>query len=54
MEAFLGAPVAVFIGLTLIIAGGARSRPAGSVGDNWKPAPLVVLAALGVALADRF
>jgi hypothetical protein len=54
MEAFLGAPLGAFIGLTLVIAGGAVISAGRSVGDNWKPASLVVLAALGIALADRF
>ena len=54
LEAFLGAPWPVFVGLTLVIAGGAAISAGRSVGDNWKPAPLVVLAAFGVALADRF
>ena len=54
METFLGAPLAVFVGLTLVLAGGAVISAGRSVGDNWKPASLVVLAALGITLADRF
>ena len=54
MEAFLGAPLGAFIGLTLVIAGGAAISAGRAVGENWKPASLVVLATFGIALADRF
>lgn len=54
LETFLGAPWPVFVGLTLVLAGGAAVSAGRSVGDNWKPPTLVVLAAFGIALADRF
>jgi hypothetical protein len=53
-DQILGAPVGVFIGLTLIIVGGASVAAGRAIGDNWKPAWTVVAAAFGLALADRF
>ena len=54
MSEFLGASPGVFLGLTVLLAGGAAIAAGRAIGDNWKPAWVVVLAALGLALADRF
>ena len=54
MEALLGTTPGVFIGLTLILVGGAALLAGRAIGDNWKPARQVVAAALGLALVDRF
>ena len=54
METLLGASPAVFVGLTVVIVGGAAVLAGRAVGDNWKPAWQVVAAAFGLALADRF
>ena len=54
MDDILGAPVGVFIGLTVIIVGGAAVAAGRAIGDNWKPAWQAVAAAVGLAAADRF
>jgi hypothetical protein len=54
MDDILGAPVGVFIGLTVIIVGGAAVAAGRAIGDSWKPAWMVVAAAAGLAAADRF
>jgi hypothetical protein len=54
MDDILGAPVGAFIGLTLIIVGGAAVASGRAIGDSWKPAWAAVAAAAGLALADRF
>jgi hypothetical protein len=54
LEPLLGASLNVFIGLTLILAGGAAIMTGRAIADSWKPAWLVVAAAFGLALADRF
>lgn len=54
MNEILGASPAVFVGLTLVLAGGAAAMAGRAVGDSWKPAWAVVAAAFGLALADRF
>jgi branched-chain amino acid transport system ATP-binding protein len=53
-DQILGAPVGVFIGLTLVIVGGAAVAAGRALGDGWKPAWTVVVAAVGLAAADRF
>lgn len=54
MEAILGTSFWVFIGLTVIIAGGAAIMTGKAQADGWKPAWQVVLACLGLALVNRF
>jgi hypothetical protein len=54
MDDILGAPVGVFIGLTLVIVGGAAMAAGRAIGDGWKPAWAAVAAAAGLAVADRF
>jgi len=54
MEAVLGCSLGVFIGLTLIITGGAAIMTGRALADGWKPAWQVVAACFGLALADRF
>jgi hypothetical protein len=54
LAAFLGTRPAVFIGLTVILMGGAAILTGRAVGTNWKPAWQVVASCFGLALADRF
>ncbi|MDX6751492.1 hypothetical protein SH611_16925 [Geminicoccaceae bacterium 1502E] len=54
MEDLLGSSTGVFIGLTLVIVGGAAMLAGRAIAGNWKPAWQVVAAAFGLALADRF
>jgi hypothetical protein len=54
MEALLGTSFGVFIGLTVIIIGGAAIMTGRALADGWKPPVQVVFACFGLALADRF
>ena len=54
MTAFLGTSLGVFIGLTVIISGGAAIMTGRALADGWKPAWMVVAACFGLGLADRF
>jgi branched-chain amino acid transport system ATP-binding protein len=54
LTALLGTSPAIFIGLTVIMVGGAAILTGRAVANNWKPAWQVVAAAFGLALADRF
>jgi hypothetical protein len=54
MDTLLGTSVGVFIGLTVIIVGGAAVMTGGALGESWRPVWQVVLASLGLALTDRF
>ena len=54
LAGFLGTTPAVFVGLTLILIGGAAMLAGRAVGGNWKPAWQVIAASFGLALADRF
>ncbi len=54
LAALLGATPTVFLGLTVVLVGGAAMLAGRAIGDNWKPAWQVVAAAFGLALADRF
>jgi site-specific recombinase len=54
MQAVLGTSLGVFIGLTVIITGGAAILTGKALAENWKPAWQVALACLGLALANRF
>ncbi|MEK0083711.1 DUF6867 family protein [Benzoatithermus flavus] len=54
LATLLGAPPAVFVGLTLILIGGAAVLTGRAIGGNWKPAWQVVAAGIGLAIIDRF
>ena len=54
METLLGTSPAVFLVLTVILAGGAAMLTGQAVAQNWKPLGQVLAAALGLSLADRF
>jgi branched-chain amino acid transport system ATP-binding protein len=54
MAAFLGTSVGVFVGLTVIIAGGAAIMTGRALADGWKAPWQVVFACFGLALANRF
>jgi hypothetical protein len=49
-----GGSLGVFIGLTVILAGGASILAGQAIADNWRPAWQVVGAAFGLALFNRF
>lgn len=50
----LGTSPGIFIGLTVILVGGAAILTGRAVASNWKPAWQVIAACVGLALADRF
>jgi uncharacterized protein DUF6867 len=54
MAALLGTSVGVFVGLTVIIAGGAAIMTGRALADGWKAPWQVVLASFGLTLAERF
>ena len=54
MTPLLGTSLGVFIGLTVIIAGGAAIMTGRALADGWQPAWMVVAASFGLAIADRF
>jgi hypothetical protein len=54
MQSLLGTSPGVFIGLTVIIIGGAAIMTGRALADDWKAPWQVVFACLGLTLADRF
>ena len=54
MESVLGTSFGVFIGLTVIIIGGAAVMTGRALADGWRSPVQVVFACFGLALADRF
>jgi hypothetical protein len=54
MHDLLGTSLAVFIGLTLIITGGAAIMTGKAISEGWRPVWQVVFACFGLGLADRF
>jgi hypothetical protein len=54
MATLLGTSPGIFIGLTVIIIGGAAIMTGRALADAWKPPWQVVLACFGLGLADRF
>jgi hypothetical protein len=54
MTAILGTSLGVFIGLTVIIAGGAAIMTGRALADGWQPAWMVVAACFGLGIVDRF
>lgn len=54
MESLLGTSLGVFIGLTVVITGGAAVLTGRALSDGWKSPWQVVAACFGLALGDRF
>lgn len=54
MEAFLGAPLPVFLGLTVGVLGGAAFLTGQSLGSGWRDSYQVVLYGLLLGFGDRF
>jgi len=54
MQSFLGTSPGVFIGLTVIIIGGAAIMTGRALADGWRSPWQVVFACFGLALVDRF
>jgi hypothetical protein len=54
MEALVGTSLGVFIGLTVVLIGGAAVLTGRALADGWKSPLQVVFACFGLALADRF
>ncbi|HSA82645.1 MAG TPA: hypothetical protein VLE23_17645 [Geminicoccaceae bacterium] len=54
MEGLLGTSLGVFVGLTVVITGGAAIMTGRALADGWKAPWQVVAACFGLALADRF
>ncbi|MEX2650058.1 MAG: DUF6867 family protein [Alphaproteobacteria bacterium] len=54
MDSILGSPLAVFIGVTVAIFGGASFMMGQALGANWRPAWQVVVYAFMLGVADRF
>jgi hypothetical protein len=54
MEALLGTSLGVFIGLTVVLIGGAAIMTGRALADGWKAPLQVVFACFGLALANRF
>jgi hypothetical protein len=54
MEAFFGATPASFLGLTLLLFGGAAMASGRALARNWRPVWQIVPYALLLAIGDRF
>ena len=54
MEQFLGTSLSVFIGLVVVIAGGAAVLMGQAIAKTWRPAWQVVAYALLLAVVSRF
>ena len=54
LESLTGTSLAVSIGLTLVLGGGAALMAGRAIAGTWRPAWQVLLAAFGLGLADRF
>ncbi len=54
MMPFSGVPVAVFIGLTLVIFGGTAILTGRALAGTWRPVGQLVAACMGLGAADRF
>jgi len=54
LESLLGGPIPVFVGLTVILVGGAAWLTGRAIALGWRPIGQVLLACLGLALAARF
>jgi uncharacterized membrane protein HdeD (DUF308 family) len=53
MDELLGAPLPVFIGVTLVLFGGASIMTGHALADTWRPVWQCVLYGLLLAIADR-
>ena len=49
-----GTSIGVFIGLTLVIGGGAAILTGQAIAGTWRPAWQVIFASLGLGFANRF
>ena len=49
-----GVSILVFIGVTLILAGGAAILAGIAIAGTWRPAWQVIFACIGLGLSDRF
>jgi hypothetical protein len=54
MDDLLGTSIDVFVGVTVVIFGGAALLMGRAIGDTWRPAWQCVLYGAMLALADRF
>jgi hypothetical protein len=54
MQDLVGTSLGVFIGLTVVLIGGAAVLTGRALADGWKSPLQVVFACFGLALADRF
>lgn len=54
MESLLGATVGVYVGMTLVLMGGAAYLTGQAVAMVWRPARQIVAYGLLLAFADRF
>jgi ABC-type uncharacterized transport system permease subunit len=54
LEALLGTTFPVFLGLTVVLIGGAAILTGQALANNWRAAWQVVLSCIGLGLADRF
>jgi hypothetical protein len=54
MQTLVGTSLGVFIGLTVILIGGAAVMTGRALADGWKSPLQVVFACFGLALANRF
>jgi branched-chain amino acid transport system ATP-binding protein len=54
LTTLLGTTPSVFVGLTVVLVGGAAILTGLAVANNWKPSWQVVAACFGLAFADRF
>lgn len=51
---FSGTSIGVFIGLTVVLGGGAAILTGQAIAGTWRPAWQVMFASLGLGFADRF
>ncbi len=54
MQAIIGPSLPIFIGLTIILIGGAAMLTGRAMAENWRPWWHLALAALGLGVVDRF
>ncbi len=54
IETLLGMSLGVYVGVTVVIGGGASWLSGRALALGWRPVWMVVPTALGLALADRF
>lgn len=54
MVPFSGTSIGVFIGLTLVLAGGAAILTGQAIASTWRPAWQVAFASVGLGFANRF